>query len=192
MRLIVEARFKDQAPAEASLLLLNDDDGLLRQRTTLPQGDENEDWVFVLVLPREPDDIADDFEAQQLLALRRAALHLSPTAHATDLFAAAERRDFPAFARHLDEIHAANISALVASGHPIEMTDVERSILDLMAANGATVSHRALTGLGLYGLIKGGPASRKLRAILTQQLTYFGPLVMATLCDNEGARTESS
>ena len=169
-------------------LLLNDDDGLLRARATLPHDDETEDWVFVLVLPKEPDNIADDFEAKQVTALQQAIPHLSTECDATALFAAVERRDFTAFADELVKIHEMNAAALAVSGHPVELTAEDRDILGVMAANGAVICQRTLTGLGLYGLIKGGAASRQLRAALTQHLSYFGPLVMATICDNEGAQ----
>jgi hypothetical protein len=58
-----------------------------------------------------------------------------------------------------------------------------------MHDNGAAMCGRALTGLGLYGLIRSGRPSRELRAALTQHLGYFGPLVMASICDNHGAST---
>lgn len=68
------------------------------------------------------------------------------------------------------------------------MDEQERDVIACMLANGAKFAGRALTGLGLVGLIKGGPASRALRQALVRRLGYFGPRVMATICDNQGVR----
>ncbi len=169
-------------------LLLNDDDGLLQSRAAIAHQREDESWVFVLVLPKEPDDIADNFEAQQQRLLRKSTQHLTRSLNAQTVFDAVQRDDFGGFATALADIHAANEAALAASGNSITLTHEASDILTFMRANGAALAHQTLTGLGLYGLVKGGPASRNLRAALTQRLSYFGPLVMATICDNEGAR----
>lgn len=176
--------------AQGGLLLMNAH-GDVHRRATISHACEDDDWVFVLALPHAPDGIADDFEAQQRAALRHATQHL-PTFHDDVLFDTVTHDDFNAFADALAEIHVANEAALAASGQPIELTGQDRDILDFMRANGAVMCGRALTGLGLYSLIKGGPASRNLRKALTDHLGYFGPLVMASICDNQGASTNRS
>jgi predicted sugar kinase len=173
-------------------LLLVNNDGLLKQRATIVHEYEDDTWVFVLALPKEPDDLAETFEAGERSKLIAAARHLPHTigASCAALLDAVARDDFDTFAGALAHLHAANEAALAADGHPIPLTEQERDILGFMRANGAAFAARALTGLGLYGLVKGGPASRTLRKALTQHLGYFGPLVMASICDNHGAKTK--
>ncbi len=175
--------------AEGGLVVV-DEDGVLRHRVKFSSSGEEDDWVFVLVLPKEPDDIADDFEAKQLTKLRKSA-HMLTSATSTDaLFDSIAHYDFDAFTKALAEIHAANEAALAANGQPIEPSAQDREILSLMRANGAVMNAQALTGLGLYGLVKGRLASSTLRKALTQHLGYFGPLVTASICDNAGARVK--
>jgi len=162
--------------------------GELIRRAAIEHADEEDDWVFVLVLPHAPDDVAEDDESQRRRALRDAAGRLSSSVTADALFAAVERDDFDAFAGALTAIHAANEAALSADGRPAALGEEERDILACMRAGGAAFAGRALTGLGLLGLIKGGPASRALRQALVRRLGYFGPSVMASICDNRGAR----
>jgi len=172
-------------------LLLVGPQGELIQRAAIEHSDEEDDWVFVLVLPHAPDDVAEDDELQRRQALRNAAERLGSSVAADALFAAVERDDFDAFASALTAIHVANEAALSANGRPVVLSEEERDILDFMRARGAAFVARALTGLGLLGLVKGGPASRALRRALVQRLGYFGPPVTASICDNRGARVIS-
>jgi predicted sugar kinase len=175
------------AAYQGGLLLINDD-GLVQERTEIAHVNEDDDWVFVLALPKEPDDLPETYEADQRLALQRAASRLPDLgAQVARLFSAVKRDDFNAFTDALSGIHAANEAALAADGHPIELNDQERDVLGFMRANDTAFAGRALTGLALFGLIKGGKPSRTLRKALTDHLGYFGPLVMASICDNHGA-----
>ena len=167
-------------------LLLVGSQGELIRRAAIEHVNEEDDWVFVLVLPHAPDDVAEDDESQRRRALRDAAARLDASVTADAPFAAVERDDFDAFAGALTAIHAANEAALSADGRPVVLSEGERDVLALMRAGGAAFAGRALTGLGLLGLIKGGPASRALRRALVQRLGYFGPLVMASICNNRG------
>lgn len=182
----------ERACHEGGLLLTNDD-GLVQARAEMAHAAEEDDWVVVLVLPKEPDDSPETFEADQRLRLIAAAHHLPDLrADVAALFDAARRDDFDAFTQSLSQVHAANEAALAVSSHPITLTDQDRAILEFMRGHGAACAARTLTGLGLYGWVKGGPASRALRKALTQHLGYFGPLVMASICDNQGARVNVS
>ncbi len=180
----------EHAFTQGGVLLVNDE-GLVQQRATIAHADDANEWVFVMIWPKEPDAIANDFEAQRLNELRRAAVNLSKL-DTTDLFDAVARNDFVAFADSLEAIHLANEAALAASGYPITLSEQDNDILDFVRANGAVVSWRAITGLALIGLIKGADPSRALRKALTEKLGYFGPLVMASICDNAGARVITS
>jgi predicted sugar kinase len=170
-------------------LLLTNDDGLVQERAEIVHTNEDNDWVFVLALPKEPDDLPEAYEDDQRIRLLNATPHLPDMRErVAALFDAVKRDDFDAFADALSGIHAANEAALAADRHPIELNDQARDILDFMHVNGAEFAGCALTGLALVGLVKGGSASRALRKALTQRLGYFGPLVMASICDNHGAK----
>ncbi len=169
-------------------LALCDERGRPLQHARIAHADEEDDWVFVLVLPQAPDDIPDDFEARRYAALRDAAVRLDRSRTADALFDAVERNDFDAFAGALADLQASNEAALASNGQTIALDDREQDILAQMRAGGAALACRALTGLGLIGLIRGGPASRALRQKLVRHLGYFGPLVMASICDNQGAK----
>ncbi len=176
-------------------LLLVDGAGTLRRRHEIAQHDEADDWVFVLVLPHVPADIPEMLEADMRRALGAAAPHLSTETGsilAGELWPALEHDDIAAFARALMAIQALNHAALADAGQPVRLAAEEQAILAIMREGGALAWGRVLTGLGFYGLIKGGGPSRALRRALTAHLGYFGGTVMATLCDNRGARVRET
>jgi predicted sugar kinase len=172
-------------------LLLVDSAGALRRRQPIADHDEAEDWVFVLVLPRVAAGTPDTLEADRRQALHDAAAQLDPEtgqACTSQLWPAAERDDIAEFARALMAIQELNYSALARSGRPQILSGDEQAILEVMRAGGALAWGRCSSGMGLYGLIKGGGPSRELRRLLTERLGYFGAAVMATLCDSAGAQ----
>lgn len=169
-------------------LLVVDRAGNVIARASVAHVCEEDEWVFVLVLPKEVDDAAAS-EANRRLALREAVESVAggmPSARM--LFDAAGRDDFHAWADAMRVIHEANEAALRASGELISLSAQEQKIVALMQAEGAAFAGRALSGLAMYGLIRGGAASRRLRRVLTEALGYFGPTVMASICDERGAR----
>jgi predicted sugar kinase len=179
-----------QAFAQGGLLLV-DSAGTLRERREIAHADEAEDWIFVLVLPRVPAGTPDTFEAEQRQALRSAARQLGPEAGRiaeAELWPAVDRDDFAAFAQALASIRAANDDALARAGAAPALSGDEQAILEIMREGGALAYGRTLTGLGLYGLIKGGGPSRELRRALSTRLGYFAGTVMASISDNAGAR----
>jgi predicted sugar kinase len=181
----------DHAFDRGGLLLVSDDARLL-ERAEIAHSDEKEDWAFVLVLPREPDGLPEHYESQRLAALIAAAADgPDGQAEAALLFAAARDDDFTGFARGLAAVHSTSEAMLSSAGADQPLTDRDREILGIMRAHGAAMCARALTGLGLYGLIQGGEPSRALRKVLVGRLGYFGPLVMASICDNRGARVSA-
>jgi predicted sugar kinase len=172
---------------------LVNDDGFASRQAKIVHKDEDDDWVFVFVLHKAPDDLDDDDESRRLRDLRLSSSFLE---HATDLqaqqlFEAIDKDDFVLFTRSLDAIHAANELALMKNGHALSITPDEQTIFDIMRDNGALAWGRALTGMGLYGLVKGAGPSREMRQTLTKHLGYFGPVIMASICDNEGAKVRS-
>jgi beta-ribofuranosylaminobenzene 5'-phosphate synthase len=172
-------------------LLVVSEQGALLRRHVIAHSDEADDWVFVFVLPRPPAETPASLERDQRTALHAASRHLgAETANiiAADLWPAVERDDIAAFAQVLTRIQALNQDALASAGQPATLTPQEQAILDIMRDAGALMAGQTLAGLGLYGLIKGGGPSRELRRALTERLGYFGGTVMASICDNTGAR----
>jgi predicted sugar kinase len=178
--------------AQGGLLVVGETGALLRRHAIVHQGEAN-DWVFVFVLPRPPGATPETLEIDRRAALRAASRHLgADTANiiTADLWPAAERDDIEAFAQALARIQVLNQAALASAGQPAALTPQEQSILGIMRDAGALIAGRTLAGLGLYGLIKGGGPSRDLRRTLTERLGYFGGTVMASICDNNGARQQ--
>ncbi len=176
--------------AQGGLLLVGEHGALLRRHVIAHQGEAN-DWVFVFVLPHPPGATPATFEIDRRAALRAAARHLSADTASiitADLWPAVERDDIESFAQALARIQMLNQAALAGAGQPATLTPQEQMILDSMRDAGALTAGRTLTGLGLYGLIKGGGPSRELRQTLTERLGYSGGTIMASICDNSGAR----
>ncbi len=179
-----------QAFTQGGLLLVDRQGQALQRFAIPPRGDEG-DWVWVLVLPRVPNDTGATLEAERRAALHAATAQLADETGrlvAAGLWPAAERDDIAAFARALDRIQIFNHAALERSGTQFALSTEEQQILAVMRENGALVCGRALTGLSLYALIRGGGPSRTMRRALTDHLGIFGGIVMASICDNTGAR----
>ncbi|GAB4578639.1 MAG: hypothetical protein Fur0022_13750 [Anaerolineales bacterium] len=146
-------------------------------------------WAFVFHLPIPPEDFPGDSEAQRLEALWQAAAHLSPdTASLVEtLFQAVASDDVVSFGKALLSLQACAIKALETTRPFPTLTLEEQTIGEIMQAEGAVAWGRSLTGLGLWGLIRGGDPSRTLRKRLTEHVGIFGGRVMATITDNRGA-----
>lgn len=159
---------------------------------------ENAAWAFVFLFPKVPKNTLDHLESEKLNALRRAAPYLSADSRRTfeeELWPAAEKDDFESFASALTKVQQQNEEALAQAGAPVTLTEAERGVLEVMRDNGASAWGRSLTGLGLYGLVKGAALSVDLRAKLQDHVGLFGGIVMAAVTDNDGARhntTETS
>jgi predicted sugar kinase len=167
-------------------LLLVDAQGVLLRRHAIAQRDEPRDWVFVFVLPRVPPGTPNELEPTRRRALWQTAAILGAEAERqTDaLWEAATADRITAFAAALSGLHALAPTP--------ELTALEQSTLAVMQAGGALSWGRAPTGLGLYGLIEGGEASRALRRALSRHVGHTGGIVMATICDTDGARVRES
>jgi predicted sugar kinase len=174
-------------------LLLVDGAGGVRRRHEIAHHNEDDDWVFVLVLPHVAAGTPATLEADLRRALSASARNLSAETGdilGRDLWPALEHDDIAQFARALMALQALNQAALADAGQPLHLSTEEQAILEIMRAGDALAWGRTIAGLGLYGLIKGGGPSRALRRALTAHVGYFGGTVMATLCDNRGARLQ--
>jgi predicted sugar kinase len=181
-----------RAFTQGGLLLVDRHGQALRRFAIPPRGDEG-DWVWVLVLPRVPADTPGTLEADRRVALHEASVQLAGETGqiaTAELWPAAEHDDVAAFAQVLERIQTHNDDALDRSGRLPELSDADRQILAVMRENGALVCGRIPTGLGLYALIRGGGPSRSMRRALTDLLGIFGGTVMASICDNNGARLQ--
>jgi predicted sugar kinase len=103
------------------------------------------------------------------------------------LWPAVENDDFETFGQALQSLHQMNLAALARAGTPANLSAGDQAILKLMQDNGAVAWGQSLTGVCLYGLVKGAKASQVLRKKLLDHVGFFGGTVMATITDNRGA-----
>jgi len=81
-----------------------------------------------------------------------------------------------------------NQAGLAAAGVPLRFSPDEQAVQDLFRDQGAFGWGRSLTGLALYGLVRGATHSIEVRRHLSQLVGIYGGRVMATITDNVGAR----
>ncbi len=151
-------------------------------------------WVIVLYLPRPADDDPDNLEAERRAALLAAAPHLSaPTAALVEqeLWPAAERADFPAFARALQVLYDANQEALAAAGTSLRHRPQAQAMLELLRAEQVPACGACLTGLGVWGLIQGAQPSIRLRQKMQALVGIAGGTVLGTITDNAGVQVHA-
>ncbi len=151
---------------------------------------DRESWALVFHLPDMPLDTPDSWEADHFARALEAIPQLDPQAGdeiGSAVFAAIEQDDIQAFGEALNRLAEMNQAASLAAGQPRTWTDTEEMVLQTMRENGALAWGRSLTGGCLYGLVRGGDASRVLRSALIKQLGYFAGTTMATIIDNRGA-----
>lgn len=167
-----------------------DQGGLLLTGTQAPHGElppvlrraeiahpERDAWAFVFHFPSPPDETPDTLEDDRLRTLIEQTAY--PPEPVTDaLFAAVDADDIAAFGRGLMSVQ---------EYFPQSIAPESQRVLDMMVENGAYAWGQMLTGYGLWGLVKGGDASRVLRKKLSDHVGFFGGRVMATITDNRGA-----
>jgi predicted sugar kinase len=162
------------------------------QRYEIEFTHENEAWAFVFYFPRTSSETPATLEADRLMAGLQAATYLNVESGKVvkeGLFTAVLQKDFQAFGRALMALQTMNDEALTAVGITTPLGKVEQAVLEVMKNNGAVAWGQTLTGLGLYGLVYGGQASRILRKKIQEHVGYGGGIVMATIAANSGART---
>ncbi len=160
---------------------------LLRRREIAHE--ERDAWAFVLFFPNVPDNTPETLEVDRLAALLQAAPHLSSESGRLvdqELWPAVENDDIETFGKSLLTLQQMNEEALAKAGSPLNITAADQSILNLMRDSGAVAWGQNLSGLSLYGLVKGGQASRDLRKKLRDHVGFFGGVSMATIADNRG------
>ncbi len=149
-----------------------------------------EAWVIDFYLTPTNKDTPAGFQAERQAALLAAAPHLSAeTGRLVDeqLWPAVAQDDLPAFAHALMALQAHNQAALAEAGRQLPLAAADVPLLDLMRAEGALAWGRTATGLALYGLVRGAPASLALRRKLNEAVGLFSGTVMAAITDNRGA-----
>lgn len=169
---------------ETGGLLAAGPEGQALRRATLPGGDEERDWAFVLVLPRVPPGTPEDLEDRRRRDLWRAAAALDPAESqraAAQLWQAVAADEIADFAAALTRLQSQTGAALAQIGALPPLSDAERETLATMEQQGALAWGRAPTGLGLYGLVRGAAATHRLRHALGRQIGHGGGTVMATI-----------
>lgn len=176
---------------QGGLLLVDMESGEVVQRLTLTHERDKEAWSLVLFFPRTPPGIDLNFEEAQYAALQQAALRISEKTGelaTRDLKRAVQLRDEVAFGQVLMLLQQMTHEALGQTGRLVALTAEEQGVVEVIRNAGAVAWGRSVTGLAMFGLIKGADASRGLRAAMMKEVGYFGGLVMATIADNEGSR----
>ncbi|MEM7116065.1 MAG: hypothetical protein AAF614_26730 [Chloroflexota bacterium] len=161
------------------------------QRVTLTHERENDAWAIVLFFPRVPEGISEDFEAEQYAAALKASSHLSAKSGelvTKGMKTAVQVGDIIAFGQSLMLLQQMNSQALAKARRLIDLEEQDRQVIEVMKATGAVAWGRSMTGLAMWGLVKGGDASRVMRKKVLEQVGYFGGIVLATVAENEGSR----
>lgn len=143
--------------------------------------DDDEDWVWVLVLPRLADNVADDEEMQkrEWRWRTRKELPFNDLQTAARLITAgATNRDFEMFCDGL-----MGLNQTTTRLH----TSADSEVIRMFKEGGARAWGKSLSGKGLYGLVKGTRASQMLRDGIMATLGYEGPAVFGALTNNVGA-----
>lgn len=169
----------------------NEPPGLLI-RVEIEHEKRDQDWIFVLFLPRVPSDTSDNLEIDLLTDLLAAQSTISPErlAAASDaLLSAAEADDITTFASAVMDIQKLNLEGLEHAGNPRPYSENEKQVLKIMQENGALAWGRSAAGMALFGLIQGGKASVGLRAVLRREIGFDKGLTLATIVDNHGSRS---
>ncbi|MGQ0602064.1 MAG: hypothetical protein ACT4QE_10260 [Anaerolineales bacterium] len=152
--------------------------------------EEEAEWVFVLYLPRPPEDVANTLEAERAQAVQAAAPHLSAETGRVlveQFWPAFERDNITLFAQALTGLDQLNRAALAEAGTPLSISPEAQSVLNLMQAEGALAWGQALTGLGMYALVRGTDASHALRNKILHHVGHFGGTLLASVIAGQGA-----
>lgn len=176
---------------QGGLLLVDMDSGEVVQRLAITHEQDKEAWALVLFFPRTPKDIDPNFEAAQYAALRQVAPFVSEKTGdlvMRDMKKAVQLRDEVAFGQALMLLQQMTHEAMAQTGRLVALSAEEQGVVEAIRSSGGIAWGRSVTGLAMFGLVKGAEASRQLRAALMKQVGYFGGLVMATITDNEGSR----
>lgn len=165
----------------------------VRRRAVIAHAEKDDDWVIVLVLPRPAEGTPADLERQRTAALRAAAPHISAETGSIAqerLFPAMDRDDFAGFADAWRELAALNQAALQAVGAAPALDAEAQAVLEIMRDHGLPVYGQSLTGLALYGLVHGVPASQALRQALRAQIGHFGGTVTVSILSPAGIEVQ--
>jgi predicted sugar kinase len=153
--------------------------------------DDDHSWVWVLHWPEPPPGTPPTLEADRPAQLLAAAPHLSDETGRLveeELWPALERDDSAAFGQALMAFQQLNRAALDRAGTPAEGAPGSEDALSVLRDNGALAWGESAAGLARFGLIRGGPPSVALRRKLVEHVGYEGGTVMASICENHGAR----
>ena len=152
---------------------------------------DNKAWAFIFFFPKVPSGIPESLESDRQVDLQQVALHLpdeSGTLIEEVIWPALEQDDIDAFGNGLMQLKKMNDEAL-AQARPIPDTDVDsQKIFGVFQEVGAVAWGGSLTGIGLFGLVRGAQASRDIRARLLRAIGYMSGHFDVTITNNEGAQ----
>ena len=156
--------------------------------------DDDHSWAWVLHLPPKPPGTPPTLEADRLAQLLAAAPHLSDETGRLvedELWPAMERDDMAAFSLALMSFQALNQAALDKAETPAKGAPDTEGVLAVLRDNGAEAWGQSAAGLARFGLIRAAHPSIELRRELSKYVGYEGGTVMASICDNRGAKHTS-
>ena len=152
---------------------------------------ERDAWALVMFHQKAPAGTPETLEADRAASLRAAAPHLpaeSGRLIQDEMWPALAADDIARFGQALMALHALNREALGRMGAEHSLAPEEQEVLDMFSSNGAYAWGRSLTGLALYGLVRGQTMAAEMKKKLLALKGHFAGTTMATSMANEGAR----
>jgi predicted sugar kinase len=164
---------------------------VLRRAAPAPAPAEDGAWVFVLYLPRPPEDAPPIPEPARARAVIAAAPHLSREAEGVlndSIWPAFAQDDRALFAQGLKRLSELTHAALSAASTPVSLSEEARAVLEVMHAEGALACGQALTGLGMFALVPDTETSHVLRNKILAYVGHFGGTLLASVLAEAGAQ----
>lgn len=151
--------------------------------------DPQDEWVWVLYLPRPPAGIPADLERERLdrlLTVCPAATAAEPMETGRDMLWALEQADAAAFGQALLRVQSRVARDRDATSETLSSN--KQDVLNLLQGQGAAAWGQSPTGMGIYGLVKGAHASLAARDALRNLVGFYRGTVTASDTNNRGVR----
>ncbi|MEM7332286.1 MAG: hypothetical protein AAF490_09350 [Chloroflexota bacterium] len=151
-------------------------------------------WAFVFHFPKVPANTPESIEMDRLKLMKTAVSHIpveSGQIMMERLWPALEQDDFDTFATALMQLIQMNQKALVEQNAWHIEPDISSKIFDVFEKEQVSAWGASLTGIGIYGFLKGSLKSQEVRTRLLSEVGYFSGQYDATVSDPIGARITS-
>ncbi len=148
-------------------------------------------WAFVFHFPKVLPDTPESIELDRLALMKTAVSHMpleSGDIILNQLWPALEKDDFDAFAKALKQLIQMTEETFVSQNAWHIPFDTSSKIYEVFQSEDVPAWGGSLTGIGIYGFMKGSLKSQDVRTKLLKQVGYFSGQYDATVSDTEGAR----